>query len=218
MATIGITDFYKKEFSELDFDGRWVDSFGRPERNFKALVYGASGNGKTEFMVMLAKYLAKFTKVYYNSYEQKHSKSLQMAIIRNNLNEVAGKVIFADGEPFNEMTERLKKRNSPGAIILDSRDYMELTANQFKKLIELFPRKIFIVVCWEEANKPQGSHAKAMLYMVDVKIRVKNFRAEFRSRFGGNKDYIIWDKPVQETEPALKNITKINLFKASKSA
>lgn len=218
MATIGVTDFYDKKFSELNFTGAWLDSFGTPERNFKALVYGGSGNGKTEFMVMLGKYLATFTKVYYNSHEQKHSKSLQMAVIRNNLKEVAGKIIFADGEPFDEMVSRLKKRNSPGAIILDSLQYMNLTANQYKQLVQMFPRKIIIVVSWEQANKPQGSHAEAILYMVDVKIRVKNFRAEFRSRFGGNKDFIIWDKPTQGNAKQPAKSAQSELFSTSLNA
>lgn len=215
MATTGINDFLNKSYKELDFDGEWLASFGKPEKNFKCIVYGDSGNGKTEFVVKLTKYLARFTKVYYNSHEQKFSKSLRDALVRNNLREVNGKVIFADGESMEVMMDRLGKRNSPGAIVIDSRDYMNLTIDQFKLLIESYPHKCFIVISWASGKKPRGTHAEGIEYMCDVKILVKNFTAHMRSRFGGNQNFIIWDKGVAKQEPQVMQI-KVN--KAPKSA
>jgi hypothetical protein len=43
MAT-GINDFLNKKYKELDFDGEFLASFGKPEKNFKCCVAGASGN------------------------------------------------------------------------------------------------------------------------------------------------------------------------------
>jgi len=215
MATTGINDFLKKSYKELEFTGRWAASFGKPEKNFKCCISGASGNGKTEFVVMLSKYLAQFTKVYYNSYEQKFSKSLRDSLRRNNMQDVNGKVIFADGESVEVMKRRLSKRNSPGAVVIDSRDYMNLTIDQFKDLTESFPNKSFIVICWATGNKPKGTHAEGIEYMCDVKIMVKNFTAHMRSRFGGNENFIIWDKPAAKSEP---QVVQIGLNKPSKSA
>ena len=216
MAAIGVTEFLEKKFIELDFEGEWLNSFGKPEKNFKCLVAGASGNGKTEFVVKLAKYITNFTKVYYNSHEQKFSKSLQDALVRNQMWEVKGRIIFADGESFEEMKSRLAKRNSPGCCIIDSRDYMKLTEAQFKELVELFPHKMIIVICWADGSKPKGNDAKAIEYMCDVKILVKNFRAHMRSRFGGNEDFIIWDKKAG-TKPK-QEAAQPDLFNAPESA
>ncbi len=218
MATTGITDFLAKKYKELDFDGEWLESFGKPEKNFKCCVYGASGNGKTEFIIKLAKYMAKFTKVYYNSHEQKFSKSLRDSLRRNNMQEVNGKVIFADGESVEEMEERLSKKNSPGAIIIDSRDYMKLTIDQFIRLVETFPHKCFIVICWSSGKEPKGQHAKDIEYCCDVKILVKDFKAHMRSRFGGNKPFVIWDKGATKSSTHEHKVAQIDLFKASKSA
>lgn len=206
MGVFGINEFMRKEYKTYSFTGEWLASFGEPEKNFRALIYGEPGNGKTEFCIKLAKYLAGFTKVYYNSYEQGFSKSLQDALKRNKMHEVNGKVIFADGESLEDMTARLGKRNSPSVAIIDSRDYMDLTNKQLQRLIDLFPHKSFIVICWETAKKPSGAYAKKMLFMVDVKIRVKDFKAQFRSRFGGNEDFIIWDKGAKKAaQPDLFN-------------
>lgn len=204
MATTGINDFLNKKYKELEFDGEWLASFGKPEKNFKCAVSGASGHGKTEFIIKLAKYLARFTKVYYNSHEQKFSKSLRDALHRNNMREVNGKVIFADGESVKQMIDRLSKRNSPGAIIIDSRDYMKLTIDQFIELIETFPHKSFIIICWASGKEPKGQHAKDIEYCCDIKIFVKDFRAHMRSRFGGNKPFVIWDKPTNGAKVATK--------------
>jgi hypothetical protein len=194
MRSIGINEFLNKKFDTYGVQGKWLDHFGEPETNFKMIVYGHSGNGKTEYCLQLAKYLASFTKVYFNSFEQGISKTLQDGIKRNNMKEVAGKVIFGNKETVAEMIARLKKKNSPRIIIIDSRDYINLTAEQFKMLIEAFPRKAFIVLCWESAGKPKGEYAKAIEFMCDIKVNVRHFKAYPRSRFGGNQTYLIWDR------------------------
>lgn len=202
---IGVKDFLKRKFVCYEFDGEWAATFGQPETNFKMIVYGKSGNGKTEFCLKFAKYCSRFAKVYYNSFEQGVSKSLQDALIRNNMEEVEGAVIFGDKESLPEMVIRLKKKHSPRIVMIDSRDYMNLKADEFKLLVETFPHKAFVIICWESSGKPKGEPAKDMEFMCDIKCRVNNFICHPRSRFGGNAPYVIWkrnlttneEKPVQ---------------------
>lgn len=184
----------ERTFDVYPFEGEWKASFAEPEKNFRAIIYGHPGNGKTEFCIKLAKYLAGYTKVYYNSFEQGISKSLQDALARNGMMDVQGKVIFGDKESVEEMHERLSKRNGPSVVVIDSRDYMNLTTAQFKGLIEAFPHKAFVIVCWEAGGKPKGEYAKAIEYMCDIKIHVRNFRAYPRCRYGGNVPFVIWNR------------------------
>ncbi|MDP2061331.1 MAG: hypothetical protein U1C58_06175 [Flavobacteriaceae bacterium] len=194
MRAIGITEFLNKKFDAYPFGGNWLKSFGEPEKNFVMHVCGTSGNGKTEFSVQLAKYMAQFTKVLICSYEQGISKSLQDSLIRNDMSEVSGKVLFTGNEPIHELVLRLKKRASPAVVIIDSLDYMRLTTDQFKFLRKTFPRKSFIVVSWSSGDKPKSQYAKDIEYMSDIKIYVRNFKAYPQSRFGGNQPFIIWDR------------------------
>lgn len=204
MRAIGISEFLNRKFDVYPFEGKHLDSFGEPEKNARIIIYGKPGNGKTEFCVQLSKYLSQWTRVYYNSFEQGISKSLQDTLVRNNMQEVNGKVLFGDKETVEEMHERLAKRNSPNVVIIDSRDYMRLTTDQYKRLVDRFSRKMFIVVCWESAGKPKSAYAKDIEFMCDIKIHVRDFVAHPRSRFGGNKPFEIWE--------GRRKVVKLDLF------
>lgn len=200
MKAVGITEFLSKEFDAYPFEGEWLDTFGEPEKNFVILMFGDPGNGKTEFAVKLTKYLSSFKKVLYCSSEQGISKSLQDAIKRNDMADIKGKVFFTKGETFDDLVIRLKRRASPGIVIIDSLDYMKLTAEQFKLLRKLFPKKAFIIISWAKNDKPKTQPAKDIEYMADIKVLVKDFKAYPKSRFGGNKPFVIWKRTANKGE------------------
>lgn len=204
MRAIGITQFLEKSYDVYDIEGEWLDSFGQIEKNFKMSLTGESGHGKTELVVKLVKVLClkNRTKVDYFSYEQGHSKSLQDAIKRNNMEEVKGKVMFITGGLFEELMTRLKRKASARIVVIDSQDYSELSTKQFKILIKSFPRKAIIITSWANNDKPRNKAAKDIENMCDIKAHVSKYIAYPRSRYGGNKPFVIWDKkdntPVQQ--------------------
>lgn len=204
--TYGVSTIMNKSYSTLDFEGKWNSSFGNPASTFNMLVYGHPKNGKTSFMMQFAKYLTNFSKVFYNSIEEGDNKTIQDALVRCKMDEVPdGKFMIGDRYYFQELVEYLKGRNRGRFIFIDSRDYMNLTSHQYKKLITLFPNKCFIIICWEQAGKPAGKFAKDIEYMVDIVAHVSNYKATIRSRFGGGEQFVIWDKkPIAGEQIKLK--------------
>jgi Ni2+-binding GTPase involved in maturation of urease and hydrogenase len=196
MKAIGITQFLEKSFDTFEIEGDWLESFGHLEKNFKMSVTGESGGGKTELVVQFVKSLCKNfnVKADYFSHEQGHSKSLQSAIQRNNMVDVKGKVMFIKDASFDEVVERLKRRASAKIVVIDSQDYCNLTTAQYKLLVKLFPRKAIIVISWAKNDKPKNQASKDIEYMSDIKIFVKDGKAYPRSRFGGGKMFLIFDK------------------------
>ncbi|RME95483.1 MAG: hypothetical protein D6772_13100 [Bacteroidetes bacterium] len=195
-----------KNFDLLEFEGQWLASFGRPEKNLKVIVFGNSGNGKTDFVVQMAKYLTRFGKVYYNSFEEGMSATLQEAFVRHNMMDVHGSLILGDKECYDTMFQRMGKRNSPKFCIVDSLDYMNFTAEQYKELVAAYGHKSFIFISWSAGRHPKTQAAKDIEYMVDIKIRVNEYKAYPRSRFGGNQPFVIWpeywERKRQEAERA----------------
>ncbi|MEZ5017363.1 MAG: hypothetical protein R2800_09950 [Flavipsychrobacter sp.] len=198
MQTIGVKQLLQKKFKELQFEGRWQASFGNPEVNFKCLIHGESGNGKTRFCVMYAKYLTQFKKVLYVSEEEGISKTIQQAFRDEDMHEVSKRLILAEKTTFTELVDYLSKRNRPDIIFIDSLDYLRLTTEQFKQLVKLFPKKSFVIVAWGKGDFPKSQYAKDVEFMCDIKIRVNKYVAYPRSRFGGNLPFIIWEERVSE--------------------
>lgn len=192
--TLGARQFIDKKFEELPFEGIFKDSFGVPEDNFSMIIYGASGNGKTEGEVMICKELTKYGNVYFNSKEQGVSRSLQTSWIRNNMQEVDGKVQVAHKEPYEKMMVRLKRKKSAKIVFIDSIQHMGMTYEMWKELRSLFPKKIFVLISHAEGRRPQGAAAKAIEFDVDIKCYVKDFVMYVASRFGGGKSFMIYEK------------------------
>ena len=75
--------------------------------------------------------------------------------------------------------------------------YIKLTIEQWKLLIEKFPRKVFIVISHASGDEPKGSSAEAIQYDVDISVLVKGFAAHCQGRFGGGDEIVIWEEGHQ---------------------
>jgi GTPase SAR1 family protein len=194
MKTIGVVQLLQKNFISYGFSGKWLNSFGDPEKNFTAIIYGDSGNGKTSFCVQFAKYLSDFSKVLYISQEEGIKKTMKDAFILQKMEEVSGRVILGEKFTVADIIKYMKKRNSPQVCFIDSVDRMRLKYEEFLQILEACPKKTFIFVAWSKGKEPNTAAAKKIEYDVDIKIHVHQWRAFPRSRFGGNQPFLIWDK------------------------
>jgi septin family protein len=192
--TVGINELMKKTFKVYEFDQDLIDTIGHAERNFKMLVWGASGNGKTTFVAQLCKKLSQFGKVYYNSCEQGESKSIQDLAKSLTLTDCKpGTFVFGDRDTYDEMMKKLKG-NRAKFVVIDSLQYMKLSIDRYKQMIEEYPRKAFIIIAWAQGSNPKGDAAESIRYMVDIKVYVKGGVAFAQSRFGVTKPHYIFPK------------------------
>ena len=185
-------------FKTADFDGAWLASIGMPVLRGTWLIYGGSGSGKTSFCLQLAKYLSQFGRVLYNSLEQGLSPTMQAAWIAGGMDEAGRRVKLLDREGYDELFERLGKRQSPEIVIIDSINYLRgLRLCDYQLLSQRYRKKLFVVVAHEKGGEPKGALAQAIRYDADVKIRVEGYRAMVTSRYAtgevGGDDYIIWE-------------------------
>ena len=78
----------------FEFSGDWQTSIGNPAKSGVWIIWGASGNGKSSFVMQLAKYLCSFGRVIYDSLEESTGLSFQMSLKRHKMGEVKKKLII----------------------------------------------------------------------------------------------------------------------------
>jgi hypothetical protein len=206
---LGVHEVLNKKYTCLEgIPDEWQRVIGIPQDNFSMIIYGNSGNGKSEFVVQLCKMLTQYGKVAYNSLEQGDSKTMQDAWIRNGMEDVKGKILLIDREHYDELYARLEKKKSPKIVVIDSVQYMNIDYEQYKKLKERFRKKIFIWISHAEGKNPDAKAAKKIMYDVDIKVWVEQYVAYPRSRYGGSEPYIIWKERAVLDEAWVKRNKK----------
>lgn len=216
MKALGVANFLQKKFKLLGIDGRWKNTLGDLPYGFMMIVIGEPGQGKTEFLIQMAKEFTKYGKVDWWSYEQGHGKDLQDAVRRNNMSDVAGKFRVVDPlhEPmkktdgtqmtrFEELMHEMGKRNSADFWFIDSLDYTRFTIDDYRQLKETHgDRKSIIFISHAKGKKPASAVGVKIDYDGVVSLRVHRFVAEvMKNRFGGNEPFVIWEERARQVNP-----------------
>lgn len=177
-----------------------TDSLGELEDAFDAIIYGKSGNGKTNFTIILLKALIKALdcRAEYVSYEEGHGKTMRDAMIyrHNMLEEVGNKLTLTDHLTFDELKRKMGRKQSAKIWVIDSLQASHLSFEQCEQLKRLYvlsrKKKVIIYVSWADGKNPQGAVAKAVEYYSQIKMHVDRLVMFPKSRFGGNKPFITW--------------------------
>ena len=179
----------------MGFTGDWLEKMGDPEPFGSWIIYGGSGQGKTRFSLQLTKYLMSFNgvRVAYDGLEEGVSETYRRALIDTGLQtERHGHFEFWDRYDYEKMMAALQKKRSANVIVIDSLQYMNLSYDEYKELVEKYPKKLFIWISHESGSKPDGQVAKKVLFNSNIKIRVRNYYASIVSRYGGKHTFDIW--------------------------
>lgn len=195
---LNIRDIQEYKPTVLDFTGEWLEAVGRPELTGSWILWGNSSNGKTSLALQIAKYMAQFGRVDYNSLEEGLSLSMQQAINQVGMSDIGTGFYLLDKEPIKEMVKRLRKRRSANVIIIDSLQYAGITYQEYKQLMNEFRNKLFIFVSHADGAHPKGNVAKSIRYDANVKMFVENFYTIPQSRYGGGEPFIIWQKGYED--------------------
>jgi hypothetical protein len=182
-------------------------SIGEIEDCWDCCIHGGSGNGKTNFAnkLIMDLVIALDCKAEYVSWEEGHGKSIQDTMIKrqNLLALIGNKMAITKGLPFEVLVHRMKKKQSAKIWVLDSIQASGLTKEQIIELRETFilgksKRKIIIFISWGKNGAPIGAAGGAAEFNANIKVLVEGFIAFPKSRFGGNKPYVIWEGDATE--------------------
>jgi len=197
---LGVKNLLQKKFVYLEnLPAEIKASFGNLVENFIMIVWGMSGNGKSNFLMQFLKVLIKYGKVLYVSLEEGHEASIVETIKRHLGEDCEGQIHFADHEmSYDKLMVVLAKKKSAKFIIIDSLQYWNITYEQYKALKQRFKKKTFIFISHAEGKLPLGSTAKSIMYDAGIKVWVTGYLALIKCRYGGNKPYIIWEQGAKK--------------------
>lgn len=185
----GVREVLGMKYETMDFDGPWLDAFGKPERRGVWIIWGNSGTGKTTFALQLCKYLCRFGRVAYDSLEEGACLTMQNAFRREGMMEVNKRFLLIDNENMEELSVRLKRQKSPDIVVIDSFQYTGMNYRQYIAFKERHRRKLLIFISHADGKLPNGRAAKSLMYDASLKIYVEGFRAFSKGRFIGPKKH-----------------------------
>ena len=187
----------QKKYEVIKWNGQWRESFGRPAMNETWFISGASAQGKSSFVMQLAKKFCEYGKTLYVSAEEGIRQSFQRRLEMFEMNSVGRKLSIIEDPDINLLKERLSKPKSPRFIIVDSFQMANWTYQDAMELIEKFNKKSFIFISQEYKSRPMGADAVRLRYAAGVKIRVSGFMALCSGRekeTAGGGGFVVWDE------------------------
>lgn len=201
----------KIKHKTFPLQGRWAAALGEPETSGIWIIYGASGNGKSSFVMELVKELCKYDKVIYNSLEEGLGKSFADNLARHRMGEVDKRLQIYEKMDMEVLKAKLLQKRTANIAIIDSVQETELTSKpKYQKWKEELEDKLIIFVSQvDEKGNPAGAVADKIKYDSMIKIHVSGLRAECISRFSAAADeegkpiekvgcYEIWEERSAE--------------------
>jgi len=230
MSTLGTEQLLAKKFTRLELSDEWSGTMGNLAEVFMIIIYGESGEGKTEFCYQLAKELSRFGNVKWMGYETGHAASIQDGVARNSLKGLPitwddpwdekpkdKKAIDAFVPPadmpmskninanrlFIALYLQMSKAKSAKYWFLDSADATGFTEQQVLWLWAQFKKKKGVIyIAHGEGKKPLKAVSRAIEFYGDAGIVVKSFIARpLKSRFGGFKPRVVFEDKARELDP-----------------
>jgi hypothetical protein len=164
------------------------------------IIYGPSAQGKTTFMMWLMRELSVYGKCYLNSSEMGEGTGMQMLVHRFGISHLTGdKMIIGDRHTVEEMDMQLST-NRAVFVFADSIDSLRLTVEEFQDFRAKYPAKNFIMVAWGTKTRPMKEDSKAIEFLTDIKVRVKDGVAFVNSRFGATSPFLIIEERARRSQ------------------
>lgn len=159
------------KFQLLNFKGKWNTFFGLPQTNFYCVIHGMSGEGKTNFSIQFAKYLAEnFGNVLYISGEEGFAPTFQQKVKDLGADNVP-RLYAIDIRSGREILTEIP--NKFHFIVIDSLNNMEIDIDTMKAIRLKFKQSGIIAICQSTKDgKIRGSYQ--IVHDSDIAVKVMN--------------------------------------------
>jgi hypothetical protein len=195
--------FDKRTFRRVEFQNPVLaQAIGPAEARGVWLVYGAEKNGKTWFVLTMAKDLAatEVKKIAYVSAEEGTDDSFQEAMDRAGIT-IDTRILWDEYLTIDEIVEKFSRPRTPDIIFIDNlmiyKDELN-SLNIKKRLTDKLPNKLFVFVAHEDRKKPYPGAAQQAKRLAKVYINVVGLKAFAVSRFATQGGEIVINDDLSE--------------------
>ena len=195
-------ELVKMKFKYLEFEGKFLELIGKPEKIFSAIIWGLPKGGKSNFSIRFADYLEEyFGRVLYIAAEEGESVTLQQK-----LKDIGGsKMKILETRDSQEIRKYLSERNFD-FIFIDSINVANIDSELLELLKNENPTKSFIAIT--QATKSGNFKGdQSLTHNCDFIIKVVDCVAYHEGRFGPASEVKIFDEPLYQ-----KNTNKVEEF------
>lgn len=179
-----VNNIANQKVTRVPFTGGFYQAFGQPQDRGIWFVWGASGSGKSSFLMQLAKAFARFYKVHYNPLEEDVDDLEYIARIELfNMHEVSAN-FKTQQYGYYELLRFIKRRRSPKVIFIDSLRYLTREFAQYQALKEVAARHQKILVCsgFAKGQDPRSEFEYQVMHDAKMKIFVSGYAAYCKGR------------------------------------
>lgn len=188
------------KIDRIKFTGNFYDVFGDPQKKGRWFVYGMSGSGKSSFVMQLLKEFALTERTLLVTKEETtDDENLQDRLRLFRMQDVAKNLKIVE-DTVEELDMRLKKRNSPQVIFIDSALYMFSNYEEYFEFTRKYMDKLFVIIGHAEGSQPKTKFENNINFDATQKVFVSGYVATNKGRKYGpySKQYIVWEKGYQD--------------------
>jgi predicted ATP-dependent serine protease len=164
------------KFPALKLPTKYKSLIGKVPVNFRMLLWGAPGHGKSSLALMLANDIGRTLKVLFVSAEE----SLQSATLTNRIKRFKANsrnLIFNDSNDTGTI-ERIINTYSPKFVVIDSVNVIKGKVDSTLQLMQKFPDIGFIIIAQATKDHKRYSGISALAHAVDIVVNVNDGKAE----------------------------------------
>lgn len=182
----------------IQFSGRFYNTFGNPQKKSRWLIWGSSSSGKSSFVMQLIKEFATTEKTLLVSLEEAlDDENLQDRLRLFNMQDVAKNFNICE-DNLEQLDLRLSKRGAPQVVVIDSAPYLFL-GYQFADYLDFTRKhqdKTIIFIGHANGQNPKSELEVKIMYDVTQKVFVSGYVATNKGRKYGpeSPQFIVWQQ------------------------
>lgn len=202
MRWLSLRNVDDKKNVVVPFKGEWYELMRTPDQSGCWIIYGKSGQGKTSFMMQLARELDEMKyRVVIISLEEGIRTTFRDALHSNGIITGLHKINISTGASVEELDEWLSTTSRPpGFIFIDSVQYWSMeykaTASKIIELRKKYESTVFVFTSHIQGNEVEGTDAYWVKRDAFCRIYVEGFVAKYIGRGPGGQ-YTIWKEGAE---------------------